>query len=135
MFDAHFQLIASASEEDEGEAAGADNNEEPETSAAAAGGESAVPAPAAWGPETDLVKGVYEGGMKTWECAGDLVGVLQAEVVQDASWKAVEGKRIMEVRCRSDTSDLISQLTASSRVSGRSAAEQRSRACTSYRSC
>lgn len=95
MFDAHFQLIASASEE---EVEGDKDDEEPESTEVVAGAESAAPAPAVWGPETDLVKGVYEGGMKTWECAGDLVGVLQAEVVSSAGWRAVEGKRIMEVR-------------------------------------
>ena len=51
----------------------------------------------AWGPETDLVKGVYEGGLKTWECAVDLVGVLSREVVRGEGWRAVEGKSVMEV--------------------------------------
>lgn len=50
-----------------------------------------------WGPETDLVKGVYEGGLKTWECAVDLVGVLSREVVKGDGWRAVEGKSVMEV--------------------------------------
>lgn len=99
MFDAHFQLIASASEEEAEPEVVADGAKEPaETSDAAGEDGSAGPTPATWGPETDLVKGVYEGGMKTWECAGDLVGVLQAEVVNGTGWKAVEGKRIMEVR-------------------------------------
>jgi hypothetical protein len=51
----------------------------------------------AWGPETDLVKGVYEGGLKTWECAVDLVGVLSREVVKEEGWRAIEGKSVMEV--------------------------------------
>lgn len=76
MFDAQFQLLASATVDDD----------------------DSAPKAESWGPDTDLVKGVYEGGMKTWECAGDLVGVLSSETIKGEGWKAVEGKKIMEVR-------------------------------------
>lgn len=84
MFDAQFQLIASAA---------ADDDDEDE-----AGAGAGTTTAKSWGPETDLVKGVYEGGMKTWECASDLVGVLDRELVKGQGWRAVEGKKIMEVR-------------------------------------
>lgn len=76
MFDAQFQLLASDTVD----------------------GDESAPKAESWGPDTDLVKGVYEGGMKTWECAGDLVGVLSSETIKGEGWKAVEGKKIMEVR-------------------------------------
>ncbi|THH20478.1 hypothetical protein EW146_g893 [Bondarzewia mesenterica] len=46
---------------------------------------------------SDLVPGVYEGGLKTWECSVDLAECLQ-EIVgkQGKGW--VIGKRILEVR-------------------------------------
>ncbi|WFD34412.1 protein-histidine N-methyltransferase [Malassezia cuniculi] len=42
--------------------------------------------------ESDLVPGVYEGGLKTWECASDLVAQL-------ARTNLPESKRIIEVGC------------------------------------
>ncbi|TPX63388.1 hypothetical protein SpCBS45565_g06659 [Spizellomyces sp. 'palustris'] len=46
--------------------------------------------------QTDLIPGVYEGGMKTWECAVDLVNYL-------ASLDPAElhGKRVIELGCGS----------------------------------
>lgn len=50
---------------------------------------------------TDLIPGVYEGGLKTWECALDLVAELDMRQhiyqAKDASWPA--GRHIAEVRC------------------------------------
>ncbi|KAI8089868.1 uncharacterized protein BX664DRAFT_263543 [Halteromyces radiatus] len=43
---------------------------------------------------SDLVRGVYEGGFKTWECSVDLVQWLST--LQD-----IEGKRILEIGCGS----------------------------------
>jgi protein-histidine N-methyltransferase len=43
---------------------------------------------------TDLVKGLYEGGLKTWEGGLDLVEVL-AEIPDLGSW--VSGTRVLEV--------------------------------------
>ncbi|CED84663.1 Predicted methyltransferase [Phaffia rhodozyma] len=78
MFDAQFQQIDTAEDDD-------DEKER-------------------WGPETDLVKGVYEGGMKTWECSIDLVNLLKDDLYKNGrsptdGWKSIEGKRIMEVGC------------------------------------
>ncbi|KAF9292644.1 Histidine protein methyltransferase 1 [Mortierella alpina] len=44
---------------------------------------------------SDLVKGVYEGGLKTWECALDLVAYL-AEQQEN-----FDGKRVLELGCGS----------------------------------
>lgn len=43
---------------------------------------------------SDLVPGVYEGGLKTWECSLDLAGYLQETEIG----KNVRGKRVLEVR-------------------------------------
>jgi len=40
---------------------------------------------------SDLVKGVYEGGLKTWECALDLVAYLAEQK------DSYEGKKVLEV--------------------------------------
>ncbi len=40
---------------------------------------------------SDLVKGVYEGGLKTWECALDLVAYLAEQK------DSFDGKRVLEV--------------------------------------
>ncbi|KAK0194888.1 hypothetical protein F5146DRAFT_1023260 [Armillaria mellea] len=42
---------------------------------------------------SDLVQGVYEGGLKTWECSLDVVDYLHAES------PVFEGRRIFEVGC------------------------------------
>ncbi|RKP39080.1 hypothetical protein BJ085DRAFT_18207 [Dimargaris cristalligena] len=46
---------------------------------------------------TDLIKGVYEGGMKTWECSVDLVNYLAEH------WESLqlENKKIIELGCGS----------------------------------
>ena len=43
---------------------------------------------------SDLVPGVYEGGLKTWECSMDLVAHLQEAVTNHAG---LSGKHILEV--------------------------------------
>ncbi|ORZ07240.1 hypothetical protein BCR41DRAFT_311065, partial [Lobosporangium transversale] len=45
--------------------------------------------------KSDLVKGVYEGGLKTWECALDLVAYL-AEQKEN-----YDGKKVLELGCGS----------------------------------
>mgnify|MGYP007042491902 FL=1 len=49
---------------------------------------------------SDLIPGVYEGGLKTWECALDLVAVLnrirKTLCDHDASWPI--GRHLVEVR-------------------------------------
>lgn len=42
---------------------------------------------------SDLIPGVYEGGLKTWECSLDLVDYLDSIENGD-----VRGKRVLEVR-------------------------------------
>ncbi|EPQ27363.1 uncharacterized protein PFL1_04902 [Pseudozyma flocculosa PF-1] len=57
------------------------------------------------GVDSDLVPGVYEGGLKTWECALDLVATLDqrctptspAETRPDWGW--LRGKSILELGC------------------------------------
>jgi len=45
---------------------------------------------------SDLVPGVYEGGLKTWECSLDLVDYL--DCMKDGSgYEGIQGKRILEV--------------------------------------
>jgi protein-histidine N-methyltransferase len=44
---------------------------------------------------SDLVPGVYEGGLKTWECSLDLVNYL--DEIKDTEQRKLEGKRILEV--------------------------------------
>lgn len=74
LFDARFQLIS----ESEGEL---------NTKDEAASALDFVEAP------SDLVPGVYEGGLKTWECSVDLVDHLNsASETQD-----IRGERVLEV--------------------------------------
>ncbi len=80
LFDARFQLISDA------EAERQDGRSERDF----------VDAP------SDVVPGVYEGGLKTWECSLDLVDCLHM-IYGDGISPAVRGKRILEV-CSSGTS-------------------------------
>jgi len=50
--------------------------------------------------DTDLVPGVYEGGMKIWECSLDLVQYLGEEQVDDfPSLPPLSGCRVLELGC------------------------------------
>jgi len=80
LFDARYQLIA---EEDP-----VDATSEGERNKAAL---DFIEAP------SDLVKGVYEGGLKTWECSGDLVEYLEGLKQSDAAF-TFWGKSCLEVR-------------------------------------
>lgn len=46
---------------------------------------------------TDLIAGSYEGGLKTWECAVDLVRYLSGK--WDPWQGTMEGMKVLEVRC------------------------------------
>lgn len=70
LFDARFQLISQAGDDKEID------------------GLQYLEAP------SDLVSGVYEGGLKTWECSLDLVDVLD----QTYNPNELTGKRILEAR-------------------------------------
>ncbi|GAA5909514.1 hypothetical protein JCM5296_006058 [Sporobolomyces johnsonii] len=51
---------------------------------------------------TDLVKGVYEGGLKTWECSLDLVDCLDQRgysVDRELEAERVRGRGVLEVGC------------------------------------
>ncbi|KAI8927582.1 hypothetical protein BC831DRAFT_451970 [Entophlyctis helioformis] len=47
--------------------------------------------------QTDLIPGVYEGGLKTWECSIDLVQYLE----QAFGARRMDGLRVMELGCGS----------------------------------
>lgn len=88
LFDARFQVIS----EDSGDpnfVAEAENTEEKTERIAA----SVDPRLQFLDTPSDLVPGVYEGGMKTWECSLDLVDYLHASL-KDGD---LEGKRVLEV--------------------------------------
>ena len=44
---------------------------------------------------SDLIPGVYEGGMKVWECAHDLVNYLASEKLQ----RELHGSRVLDLGC------------------------------------
>ncbi|KAI9061641.1 hypothetical protein FKP32DRAFT_1594434 [Trametes sanguinea] len=47
---------------------------------------------------SDLVPGVYEGGLKTWECSLDLVDCLDSIYETDVA-RHLKGKRVLELGC------------------------------------
>lgn len=49
------------------------------------------------GAATDLVPGVYEGGLKTWECSLDLAGVLSRKLEQSSDF--LQNKKVIELGC------------------------------------
>ncbi|KAK0520415.1 hypothetical protein OC842_007108 [Tilletia horrida] len=52
------------------------------------------------GADSDLVPGVYEGGLKTWECAADLIAELHARIQKQGTDRLqLRGKRIIELGC------------------------------------
>ena len=46
---------------------------------------------------SDLVPGVYEGGLKTWECSLDFVEYIDG-LKESPELKSFQGKKILEVR-------------------------------------
>ena len=79
LFDARFQLLAQGRDEQA----------------------TLVDAPA------DLVPGVYEGGLKTWECALDLAAYLDRDVFDAQAGQRVRGLRVLEVSAwRNQTADI-----------------------------
>jgi len=45
---------------------------------------------------TDLIPGLYEGGLKTWEGGVDLVEVISEGLAGGSDW--LKGKSVLEVR-------------------------------------
>ncbi len=43
--------------------------------------------------ETDLISGVYEGGLKVWDCSLDLVQMVADEP------QGIKGKKVLELGC------------------------------------
>ncbi|KAG8930542.1 hypothetical protein FRC02_004057 [Tulasnella sp. 418] len=78
LFDARFQIIANA---DDAEM----KDEENETQA-----KQFIDAP------SDLVPGIYEGGLKTWECSLDLVSYMSSGAMSEYY---LPGKRVLELGC------------------------------------
>ncbi len=88
LYDVRYQLIAQEGEGNTGEHLEKSNNADGPDKAEL----SFVDNP------SDLAPGLYEGGLKTWECSLDLVDVLEAKVKSERGSGWVRGKRIFEVR-------------------------------------
>ena len=78
LFDARFQII---------------NQDEQDSDSKGKGRETLID------QDTDLVKGVYEGGLKTWECSLDLIDCLdglgfETDVPKE---ERIRGKSVLEV--------------------------------------
>lgn len=83
LFDARFQVLnqdEEAAEQGEGESNGKGKQKETFVDEG-----------------TDLVKGVYEGGLKTWECSLDLVDCLDSLGFGEGNEEIVRGKSVLEV--------------------------------------
>lgn len=108
LFDARFQLIAEgAGDPLEDPAKSKDENSEegtqPESDRKALG---FLDAP------SDLVPGVYEGGLKTWECSLDLVDYLDG-LKDGAEYSSFMGKKILDVRLLPYSTGIYQDLTFS----------------------
>lgn len=85
LFDARFQLISEGRGEEDGDRT-EDKKIDPLASAL-----DFLDTP------SDLVPGIYEGGLKTWECSLDLVNYLE-QLKGTPSYGGIIGKRSLEVR-------------------------------------
>ncbi|KAG8977105.1 hypothetical protein FRB90_008923, partial [Tulasnella sp. 427] len=85
LFDARFQLIASQQGEDDAMIGDGDMATGNTASKAALEDEvdNFIAAP------SDLVPGVYEGGLKTWECSLDLIAYMEAQETSGITGKSV----------------------------------------------
>ncbi|CAO1619656.1 unnamed protein product [Jaminaea pallidilutea] len=92
LFDARFQMLHEG-EEDANDGDAESSNVGPDAAEAERRREDATVV----GTQSDLVPGVYEGGLKTWECSLDLVGVLAQRTQSDGEW--IRGKTIAELGC------------------------------------
>ncbi|KAE8224811.1 hypothetical protein CF319_g2349 [Tilletia indica] len=89
LFDARFQILHDAHPPEDVEDEEVKNSlnlkDDPATQAAAVGADS------------DLLPGLYEGGLKTWECAADLIAELDAR--RSSGGLELRGKKIIELGC------------------------------------
>lgn len=91
LFDARFQVLNQ----------GGDDDEEEEEAAGELKGKGKEKEVLDIDEQTDLVKGVYEGGLKTWECSLDLVDLLDSRgyaIDEEVKTEQVRGKSVLEVR-------------------------------------
>ena len=84
LFDARFQLISQDQDQEEAGGKGKGNAD-----GKGKGKEEFVDA------ATDLIPGLYEGGLKTWEGGVDLVEVLSEGLASGSDW--LTGKSVLEV--------------------------------------
>jgi protein-histidine N-methyltransferase len=89
LFDARFQLIAGDESDAIGETVGGTDVKEPRNVQSAL---EFLDSP------SDLVPGLYEGGLKTWECSLDLVDCLDSFQKSQGICMDIRGKRVLEVR-------------------------------------
>ena len=94
LFDARFQLIAE--DERTGDSKVAQDKRDSNAQKHGARQEKGTDALAFIDNPSDLVPGIYEGGLKTWECSLDLVEVLHSVYGSDLA-RDIRGKRILEV--------------------------------------
>ncbi|GAA5996323.1 protein-histidine N-methyltransferase [Rhodotorula paludigena] len=88
LFDARFQVL--------------NQDEDLSTDEAASSGKGKQKEEVFVDEQSDLVKGVYEGGLKTWECSLDLVDCLDQRgyaVDTDLTTERVRGRGVLEVGC------------------------------------
>ncbi|OCF34694.1 hypothetical protein I317_03769 [Kwoniella heveanensis CBS 569] len=98
LFDARFQLYNRAESTAHPDAAANSDpdptgNRQTEQAGNAAEGDEYVDA------QTDLIPGLYEGGLKSWEGGVDLVEVLNGVGVEGGVGEWVRGGRVLEVGC------------------------------------
>lgn len=100
LFDARFQLISQDDDDDENSSDELTNSASPSLDSKGKGKSKAKAREEFLVDEsTDLVIGVYEGGLKTWECSLDLVDYLDRSLGFDVKneEEVVRGNRILEV--------------------------------------
>ncbi|KAK4705622.1 protein-histidine N-methyltransferase, partial [Phenoliferia sp. Uapishka_3] len=100
LFDARFQVISQNESDDEEEQ---DQDEASGTPVALTREQKGKARETLVDEESDLVKGIYEGGLKTWECSLDLVdclfGMGHATPLGEGEPDLVRGKSVLEVGC------------------------------------
>lgn len=84
LFDARFQMLLSGDDEDSDDEQAAESSE--------------APYDAHIDQHSDLTPGVYEGGLKTWECALDLVDVLNTMLLSH-NGLTLQDKHVLELGC------------------------------------